>query len=149
MTGWRLGWMVVPGDLLRAVECLAQNLFISPPTLSQLAGIAAFDCRPELDANVARYSGNRSHLLQELPRAGFGNLAPADGAFYIYADVSDRTDDSVGLAAMILEDTGVAVTPGVDFDPNRGHRFIRFSFAESSRTIREAAAALIRWNQAR
>src|SRR3546814_2363121 len=94
MTGWRLGWMMVPEDLLRAVECLAQNLFISPPTLSQIAGVAAFGCREELDANVARYAENRALLLRELPAAGFDDLAPADGAFYLYADVSRWTNDS-------------------------------------------------------
>ena len=90
MTGWRLGWMVVPEDLLRSIECLAQNLFISPPTLSQIGGLAAFGCREELDRNVARYAANREILLEKLPEAGFGRLAPVDGAFYAYADVSAR-----------------------------------------------------------
>ncbi|MDP6391121.1 MAG: aminotransferase class I/II-fold pyridoxal phosphate-dependent enzyme [Alphaproteobacteria bacterium] len=146
MTGWRLGWMVVPEDVLRAVECLAQNFFISPPTLSQIAGIAAFDCIEELDGNVARYAENRELLLDRLPKAGFEDLAPADGAFYIYADVTRMTNDSEALCRKILHETGVAVTPGVDFDPERGNRFIRFSFAESNREIAGAAEALIDWN---
>ena len=147
MTGWRLGWMVVPGDMLRAIECLAQNLFVSPPSLSQLAAVAAFDCIEELDLNVERYAANRRLLLDQLPKAGFDRLAPVDGAFYIYADVSNRTDDSVSFCSRILNETGVAVTPGLDFDPVRGHRFVRFSFAESTESISAAAAALIEWNR--
>jgi aspartate/methionine/tyrosine aminotransferase len=147
MTGWRLGWMVVPEDIMRSVECLAQNLFISPPTLSQVAAVAAFDCATELDRNVRRYAANRALLIDELPKAGFDRLAPVDGAFYIYADISEHTDDSVAYCTRILDETGVAVTPGVDFDPVRGHRFIRFSFAESTETIAGAAAALIDWNR--
>ena len=147
MTGWRLDWMVVPEDMLRAIECLAQNLFISPPTLSQLAAVAAFDCVKELDLNVAVYAANRALLLDELPKAGFDRLAPVDGAFYVYADVADRTNDSVSYCSRILNETGVAVTPGVDFDPVRGHRFIRFSFAESKETIAAAASVLIDWKR--
>ena len=147
MTGWRLGWMVVPEDMLRAIECLAQNLFVSPPSLSQLAAVAAFDCIEELDLNVTRYGANRALLLDKLPKAGFDHLAPVDGAFYIYADVSDRTDDSVSFCSRILNETGVAITPGVDFDPVRGRRFIRFSFAESTESISVAAAALIDWKR--
>ena len=145
MTGWRLGWMIVPRDIFRAVECLSQNMFISPPSLSQFAAVAAFDCTEELDRNVARYAANRALLLAELPRAGFDRLAPVDGAFYIYADVGERTTDSVSYCTRILDETGVAVTPGVDFDPDRGHRFIRFSYAESTETIAAAASALIDW----
>lgn len=147
MTGWRLGWMVVPEDLLRAVECLAQNLFISPPTLSQIAGVAAFGCREELDANVARYAENRALLLRELPAAGFDDLAPADGAFYLYADVSRWTNDSKAFCRRILAETGVAATPGLDFDPERGHRFVRFSFAGRREDVAGAAAALRRWRE--
>ncbi|WP_029008972.1 pyridoxal phosphate-dependent aminotransferase [Azospirillum halopraeferens] len=145
MTGWRLGWMVVPDDLIRSVECLAQNLFISAPTLSQMAAVAAFGCTSELDAHVARYARNRDRLLRELPRAGFTRLAPADGAFYIYADVGDMTDDSEAFCRRLLDDTGIAATPGVDFDPARGRRFVRFSFAGSEDTIAEAARRLIAW----
>ena len=146
MTGWRLGWMVVPEDLIRAVECLAQNLFISAPTLSQIAGVAAFDCRPELEANVAKYAANRSLLLEQLPKAGFNRLAPADGAFYVYADVTELTNDSLSFCRRILNETGVAITPGVDFDPDRGHRYVRFSFAASHEEIAGAATALIDWS---
>ena len=94
MTGWRVGWMVLPEDLVRPVECLAQNMFISAPHVSQIAAEAAFDCGAELDANVARYRRSRDHLLAALPQAGFPRLSPAEGAFYLYADVGDRTDDS-------------------------------------------------------
>lgn len=145
MTGWRLGWMVLPEELLRPVECLAQNLFISPPTLSQLAAVEAFACRAELDGHVARYARNRALLRELLPRAGFGRLAEAEGAFYLYADVSGMTDDSAALCREILQRTGVAITPGVDFDPRQGHRFVRFSYAGSSADMAEAARRLIAW----
>lgn len=145
MTGWRLGWMIVPQDLIRPVECLAQNLFIAPPTLSQQAAIAAFDCRDELDGNVARYTESRALLLKELPKAGFGRLASADGAFYLYADIGEMTDDSEAFCARMLKDIGVAATPGIDFDPSRGHRFMRFSFAGEPGEIAEAARRLIDW----
>ena len=145
MTGWRLGWMIVPDDLRRSVECLAQNLFISPPTLSQYAAIAAFDCDEELQESVQRYAANRELLLRELPKAGFDNLASADGAFYIYADVSALTNDSPAFCRRMLAETGVATTPGTDFDPSRGHRFVRFSFAGATADIVEAAARLQAW----
>lgn len=147
MTGWRLGWMVVPDCLLRSVECLAQNLFISPPTLSQHAAEAVFDCKDILDANVARYAENRRLLLEQLPQAGFVELAAADGAFYIYADVSSMTDDSEVFCRRMLEETGVASTPGLDFDPVRGCRFVRFSFGGSREDISEAARRLIAWRR--
>ena len=145
MTGWRLGWMVVPQDLVRAVECLTQNLFISAPTLSQIAGVAAFDCGAELDRNVARYAANRQVLLEGLPKLGIDRLAPADGAFYIYADISHLTDDSVGFCRRLLNETGIAATPGVDFDPERGHRTLRFSFAGATDDMEKAVARLGRW----
>jgi aspartate/methionine/tyrosine aminotransferase len=145
MTGWRLGWMVVPEPLLRPVECLAQNLFISPPTLAQHAAIVAFDCRDELDRHVARYARNRETLLRALSGAGFGALAPADGAFYLYADIGDLAADSRDLCRRLLDEIGVALTPGVDFDPERGHRFVRFSFAGTEADIVEAAERLGRW----
>jgi aspartate/methionine/tyrosine aminotransferase len=148
MTGWRLGWMVVPPALLRAVECLAQNFFISPPTLSQHAALAAFDCEAELVANVARYAANRALLLEELPKAGFDRLAPADGAFYLYADIGHLTNDSVAFCRRMLVETGIACTPGTDFDPQRGHATLRFSFAGSTETMAEAARRLIRWRAA-
>lgn len=145
MTGWRLGWLVLPPDLLRAVECLAQNLFISPPTLSQYAAIAAFDCKAELDGYVARYACNRSLLLQELPKAGFDRLAPADGAFYVYADIANRTNDSDAFCRRMLAETGVAATPGIDFDPERGRHTMRFSFAGSTADMEKAMAKLNAW----
>lgn len=147
MTGWRLGWMVLPDRLLRSIECLAQNLFISPPTLSQHAAAAAFDCRAELDRNVARYAENRRLLLQELPKAGFVDFAAADGAFYLYADVSHMTSDSQAFCRRMLRETGVAITPGLDFDPGQGHRFVRFSFAGSREDIAEAARRLVAWRR--
>jgi len=148
MTGWRLGWLVFPESLSRSVECLAQNLFISAPTLSQIAAVAAFDCRAELDANVARYKANRDILLQALPEAGFDKLSHAQGAFYVYADVAHLTDDSQALCKKILKETGVAVTPGVDFDPERGHRSVRFSFAGSTEDMAEAVKRLKAFRQA-
>ena len=147
MTGWRLGWMVVPPGLLRAVECLAQNFFISPPALSQHAALAAFDCREELDRNVARYRENRDLLLAELPNAGFDRLAPADGAFYLYADVAHLTNDSEDFCRRMLRDIGVAVTPGIDFDPGRGRGTLRISFAGSTATMEEAARRLKSWRR--
>jgi aspartate/methionine/tyrosine aminotransferase len=147
MTGWRLGWMVVPESLARAVECLTQNLYISPPTLSQLAGVAAFDCRAELDANVARYAENRRLLLAELPKAGFDRFAPADGAFYLYADVGHLANDSAEFCRRMLSDRGVAATPGLDFDPARGHRYVRFSIAGATADMAEAARRLIAWRR--
>ncbi len=145
MTGWRLGWMVMPEDLLRPLECLGQNLFISPPTLSQLAGLAALDCRQELDGYVAAYARNRELLLEELPRAGFDRLAPADGAFYLYAEIAHLTNDSEAFCRRMLAETGVAAAPGVDFDPERGNRTLRFSFAGPEAEIVEAARRLKAW----
>ncbi|MEA1674450.1 pyridoxal phosphate-dependent aminotransferase [Nitrospirillum sp. BR 11163] len=145
MTGWRLGWAVVPERLVRSVECLAQNLYISPPTLSQHAAVAAFECVDELEGHVARYRRNRDILLDLLPAAGFGRLAPADGAFFIYADISDRADDSQAFCTRLLNETGVALTPGVDFDPVRGHHTVRISFAGAEAEMVEAARRLKAW----
>ncbi len=145
MTGWRLGWMVLPEDLLRPSECLGQNLFISAPTLSQIAGIAAFECYDELDGLVADYARNREILLEELPKAGLERLAPADGAFYLYADVTALTNDSSSFCSRMLAETGVAATPGIDFDPMRGNRYVRFSFAARPETIEIAAERLKNW----
>lgn len=147
MTGWRLGWMVVPKDLHRAIECLAQNLFISPPGISQHAGMAAFDCTEELEANVRHYARNRALLLDKLPKAGFTRLAPAEGAFYIYADVSDLTNDSTEFCRRMLAEIGVAATPGVDFDPTRGEHFVRFSFAGGEDEVSQAADRLVSWKR--
>ena len=147
MTGWRLGWMVLPPDLVRAVECLAQNLFISPPTLSQIAAGAVFDCIDELDARVAVYKANRDVLLEELPKAGFTRLAPSDGAFYLYADVAELTNDSAEFCRRMLAETGIACTPGMDFDPYQGSRTLRFSFAGSTAEMVEAARRLQSWRR--
>lgn len=145
MTGWRLGWMVAPEALLRPIECLTQNLFISPPSLSQFAGIAAFECGDELAGNVARYARNRAILLDRLPRAGFDRLAPADGAFYIYADVAHMTNDSPEFCRRMLAEAHVAATPGVDFDPFSGHKFVRFSFAGTEDDMTAACGRLDAW----
>ena len=149
MTGWRIGWMVVPEDVRRPIECLTQNLYISTPALSQLAALAAFDAHDELRANVAAYARNRELLLEQLPRAGFEHLAPADGAFYIYADVSQLTNDSPAFCARMLQEADVAATPGVDFDPERGNHFVRFSFAGTHEDINRAAERLIDWQGGR
>ncbi len=146
MTGWRLGWLVLPEELVRPIECLGQNLFISAPTVSQYAGEAAFDCTAELDAYVAAYARSRALLLAELPRAGFAKLAPADGAFYIYADVRHRTNDSDAFCRRMLAETGVASTPGIDFDPARGNGYVRFSFAAAESDIAEAVRRLRAWS---
>lgn len=148
MTGWRLGWMVVPPALTSVVERLAQNLTVAPPTLAQLAGVAAFDSVPELDAHVARYAANRAVLLDGLAAMGFDRVAPADGAFYIWVDVGDLTDDAESLCATWLAELGVAATPGIDFDPARGHRFVRFSFCGADAEVREAVDRLAGWMRA-
>jgi aspartate/methionine/tyrosine aminotransferase len=145
MTGWRLGWMVLPDDLHDSIERLGQNLFISPPTLPQLAALAVFDCKAELDANVARYRRNRDLLLSELPKAGFRQFAPPEGAFYLYADIGNLTNDSEAFCRRMLQETGVALTPGTDFDSGRGHRSLRISFAGSTEDMAEAARRLIAW----
>lgn len=149
MTGWRVGWMMVPEDLVRAVECLAQNLFISPPTLSQHAAIAVFDSDDALRNNVRRYAENRAILLEGLPEIGFGPIAPADGAFYLYAGTGVFGSDSTALAREILETGGVAATPGEDFDPARGQGFIRFSYAGSPDEMHEAVRRLKAWARRR
>ena len=145
MTGWRVGWMVLPPDLCRPVECLAQNMFISAPHIAQIAAEAAFECRDELEANVARYRHSRDHLLATLPAAGFGEFAAADGAFYLYADIGARTNDAQAFCARMLAEAGVAASPGIDFDRTRGNRFIRFSYCGRDPDMRDAAARLARW----
>ena len=142
MTGWRVGWMVVPEDHVRVVERIAQNMFICAPHASQIAALAAMDCDNELQANLAVYHTNRQLMLDGLADAGFTKIAPPDGAFYVYADVSDLTQDSRALAADILARAGVAVTPGLDFDPQRGHGTLRFSYARSTPDIIEGLARL-------
>lgn len=142
MTGWRIGWMVLPEAAVRPVEKLMQNLFISAPTLAQLAAVAAFDATDELDGHVARYGANRRILLDALPALGLESFAPPDGAFYVYADVSPWTDDSLKFCADLLEATGVAITPGVDFDPPRGRHTVRFSYATDTESVAEAMTRL-------
>ncbi|HVC57252.1 MAG TPA: aminotransferase class I/II-fold pyridoxal phosphate-dependent enzyme [Stellaceae bacterium] len=145
MTGWRLGWMVVPPDLARSVECLAQNFYISPPTLSQLAALPAFGCRAELDGHVARYRANRDRLIATFSKAGLTHLAPAEGAFYLYVDVSSVTRDSAALCRRMLDEISVATTPGGDFDPLHGDKWLRLSFAGPEADIAEAAHRLQEW----
>jgi len=142
MTGWRVGWMVVPEDHVRVIERIAQNMFICAPHASQIAALAALECQGEMRENLAVYARNRQLMLEGLPKAGFSKIAPPDGAFYVYADVSDLTSDSRAFAAEILEQAGVAVTPGLDFDPVRGATTLRFSYARSTSDIEEGLARL-------
>lgn len=145
MTGWRVGWMVVPEAHVRRIERLTQNMFICAPHAGQVAALAALDARDELRANLEVYAANRALMLDGLPKAGFDRIAPPDGAFYIYADVSELTDDSVAFCARILAETGVAITPGLDFDPPRGGRTVRFSYAGTTASIAEGVARLEAW----
>jgi aspartate/methionine/tyrosine aminotransferase len=145
MTGWRVGWMVVPEALVRPIERLQQNLAISVPTLSQVAAEAAFDGREEMEAVKHGYQENRRILIEGLPRAGLTKFLPADGAFYLYADVSDFTADSFEFAKQMLEQAHVAATPGIDFDPVHGRSFIRFSYARSAAEMRDAVARIAQW----
>jgi aspartate/methionine/tyrosine aminotransferase len=138
MTGWRLGWVVVPEDLVETFERLQQNLYICAPHISQVVGLAAFDCQPELDAHVVRYRSNRALLLEGLAAAGIDRVADADGAFYVYADVSHLTNDSLALCVSWLDQCGVAATPGIDFDTARGNSFVRFSYAGEASEIEQA-----------
>ena len=145
MTGWRIGWIVVPERLVRTMERLAQNLYISPPYLSQVAALAAFDAGDELEAVKAGYARNRAYLLEELPGIGISEMHPVDGAFYIYADIARFTNDSIGFSRRMLEEAGVAATPGLDFDPLEGSHYLRLSFAGSEQDCREAVARLKGW----
>jgi aspartate/methionine/tyrosine aminotransferase len=145
MTGWRIGWMVVPDALIRSIERLQQNLAISVPTLSQVAAGAAFDGSDEMEAVKRGYEDNRRLLVDRLPRAGFDSFPPADGAFYLYADVSRFCDDSFAFAGRMLAEAGVATTPGADFDPLHGRRFIRFCYAGATADVREAVERIEAW----
>ena len=145
MTGWRIGWMVLPDRLVRPVERIAQSLYISAPELSQVAAIEAFNVTDELDVIKARYAWNRELLAKRLPELGFSFAAPMDGAFYAFCDVSRLTNDSMEFASRMLAEAHVAATPGRDFDPLAGHRFIRFSYAGSHDEMIEAMDRLERW----
>ena len=145
MAGWRLGWLVVPPHLIGAARARMGNLFLTPPVLAQKAGLVAFDCRDELQGHVETYARNRALLLDVLPKLGLGRIAPPDGAFYIYADASEFTDDSLTFCERLLRDTGVCAAPGLDFDPVDGRRFIRFSFAVSTPLVEEAVRRLMPW----
>jgi aspartate/methionine/tyrosine aminotransferase len=145
MTGWRVGWMVVPESLMRAVERLQQNLAISVPTLAQIAAEAAFDGRAEMEAVKHGYEENRRILTQGLPKAGLDKFLPVDGAFYLYADISRFSNDSLEFAKRMLNEAGVAATPGIDFDPINGHNFLRFCYAGSGAEMHEAVERIGNW----
>ncbi len=145
MAGWRLGWLIVPPTLIDAARARMGNLFLTPPSLAQHAGLVAFDCRDELEGHVRSYARNRELMLAALPALGLRRIAPPDGAFYIYADIGHLTDDSMDFCMRLLLDTGVATAPGIDFDPVRGHRFMRFSFAVSTDRVEEALRRMTPW----
>ena len=145
MVGWRLGWMIAPPELLRRARAYVGNLFLTAPSLSQHAALAALDARAELDGHVAVYAHNRDLLLAALPAMGLNEIAPPDGAFYLYVDVSHLTDDSLAFCKQMLREIGVAAAPGIDFDPDLGRRFIRLSFAAATRDIEEAVRRMTPW----
>lgn len=145
MPGWRLGWLIAPRDLVDAAYARMSNLLLTPPVLAQHAGLIAFDCAEELDGHIATYAANRAAMLAALPALGLAKIAPPDGAFYIWADIGHLTNDSMAFCTRLLQDTGVATAPGVDFDPVDGHRFMRFSFAVSTPEVEEAIARMIPW----
>lgn len=145
MAGWRLGWLVVPPELVAAARARMGNLFLTPPSLAQHAGLAAIDCTAELNGHVETYARNRDLMLAGVERLGLKRIAPPDGAFYIYADIGHLTDDSFAFCRQMLEETGVATAPGVDFDPVDGHRFVRFSFAVSTAQVADALTRLEPW----
>ena len=149
MTGWRVGWMIVPPDHVRQVERLAQNMFICAPHAAQRLALHAMDCTDELETNKAVYKANRDLMIAGLKAAGLTRFAPPDGAFYVYVDVSEYTDDALAFAAEILEKAGVAVTPGLDFDAARGHHWLRFSYARGTTDIKEGLIRLARFMQER
>ncbi len=145
MTGWRIGWLVLPERLVPRVEALAGSLQISAPYLSQVAALAALECEPEMEQRLALYAANRQKLLQALPGLGLNSFAPPDGAFYLYCNISHLADDSVAFCQRMLDETGVVAAPGVDFDSQEGHRFIRFSFSVEAGTIDQALQRLGEW----
>lgn len=150
MAGWRLGWLLTPkGEDLDRARAYVGNLFLTAPSLSQHAGLAAMDCIDELEGHIDVYRVNRARMLDALPALGLRRIAPPDGAFYIWADIGHLTDDSLGFCTGLLRDTGVCTAPGVDFDPVEGHRFIRFSFAVSTAEVEEALRRITPWFAAR
>lgn len=149
MAGWRLGWLLVPEDHVAAAKAYIGNLFLTPPSLSQHAGLVAMDCIDELEGHIESYRRNRELVLDALPSLGLKTIAPPDGAFYVWADIGHLTDDSVAFCEQLLRDTGVATAPGVDFDPVDGHRFMRFSFAVSTPLIEDALTRMRPWFAAR
>jgi aspartate/methionine/tyrosine aminotransferase len=149
MAGWRLGWLVVPPDLIDAARARMGNMFLQPPSLAQHAGLAAFDCRDDLEGHVRTYARNRDLLLAALPALGLRRIAPPDGAFYIYADIGHLTEDSMDFCMQLLRDTGVATAPGIDFDPVEGGHFMRFSFAVSTDRIEDAIGRITPWFEVR
>jgi aspartate/methionine/tyrosine aminotransferase len=149
MAGWRLGWLVVPSAEVEQARAYMANLFLTPPSVAQHAALVAMDCHAELQGHLAVYRANRERLLQALPALGLGGIAPPDGAFYIYADIGHLTRDSLAFCERLLHDTGVALAPGVDFDPVDGGRFIRFSFAVQAAEVEDALGRLRPWFAAR
>jgi aspartate/methionine/tyrosine aminotransferase len=147
MTGWRVGWLIVPHRIVRALERLTQNLYISPPAVAQVAALGSFDGMEELEQNKAVYAANRKLLLEELPKAGLSRILPADGAFYLYVDVSHQTSDSHAFAREMLMETDIAITPGMDFDPERGARYVRFCYSGRTSDVAEAARRLRFWKR--
>lgn len=149
MAGWRLGWLVAAEDESARARAYCANFFLTAPSLSQHAGLAAMDCAEELDGHVASYRANRALMLDALPRLGLGKVAPPDGAFYLYADIGHMTRDSFTFCRDLLTDTGVVIAPGIDFDPVEGHHFVRFSFAVATAEVEDAIARMVPWFAAR
>jgi aspartate/methionine/tyrosine aminotransferase len=145
MVGWRLGWLLVPPEQQTRARAFMGNLFLTAPSLSQHAGLVALDCRDELEGYVATYARNRALLLEALPRLGLNNIAPPDGAFYIYANIAHLTNNSLEFCQTLLRDTGVATAPGIDFDPVDGHCHMRISFAVSTAEVEDAIVRLTPW----
>ncbi len=145
MPGWRLGWAVVPPDSIAAARARMGNLFLTPPVIAQRAGLVAFGCDEELEGHVRTYARNRQLMLAALPALGLQTVAPPDGAFYLYADIGHLTSDSLGFCENLLRDTGVCAAPGIDFDPQEGNHFIRFSFAVSTPLVEQAIARMVPW----